>query len=211
MGVFELPAATCADCVAFSGEEFDDRERILGSCRMRSELGLVPETMPACDSFSVRSSRRGKVQPPKPPPKRGRRRSAPASRVRPTLLRPTVGETEGDIEVDRDGLKQVIREILEEETLYGFPELAARYHQGELVLKPADDNLQPKTIPVETFFHKIVMVRDRLRMLEAKINGNSRLTDADKVQLQQYVSGIYGSLTSFNVLFQDRNDQFRSK
>lgn len=86
--------------------------------------------------------------------------------------------------------------------------LGARWKGGELVLKPGDASLASKGIPIETFFHKIVMVRDRLRVMEAQINGHKVLTDAEKVDLQQYLTRIYGSLTSFNVLFKDKGDHF---
>ena len=113
--------------------------------------------------------------------------------------------------MDRDGLKQVIREVLEEETLYGYPEMGAKWHDGEVVLKPADPELQGKSIPIDAFFHKIVMIRDRLRVLEAKLNGSKALTEADKVELQQYITRAYGSLTGFNVLFRDKSDHFSTK
>jgi hypothetical protein len=87
-------------------------------------------------------------------------------------------------------------------------EMGARWHGGELVLKPADAGQTPKTIPIDTFFHKIVMVRDRLRVMEAQINGNKKLTDQEKADLQQYITRIYGSLTTFNVLFKDKKDHF---
>ena len=90
-------------------------------------------------------------------------------------------------------------------------QLGNRWHRGRLVLHPADSALQAKEVPLETFFHKVVMIRNNLRVLEQKINSHEKLSDADKVEMQQYVSRCYGSLTTFNILFQNREDQFSSK
>lgn len=86
-------------------------------------------------------------------------------------------------------------------------ELGDRWKDGLLILKPANDSL-PKEIPITVFFHKIVMLRDRLRVLEQNINSHKLLSDEDKIGLQQYISRIYGSLTTFNVLFKDKRDYF---
>lgn len=86
--------------------------------------------------------------------------------------------------------------------------LADKFDGGNIMIQPADKNLQAKELPIEDFFHKIVMTRDRLRVMEQKIN-SSKLTDAEKVELQQYITRIYGSLTTFNVLFKFKEDYFK--
>lgn len=86
-------------------------------------------------------------------------------------------------------------------------ELGDKWEGGNLILKPGDEDLKSKELPIETFFHKIVMVRDRLRVMEQRIN-SSKLTDEEKVNLQQYITRIYGSLTTFNVLFKYKDDHF---
>ncbi|MEI7979792.1 MAG: hypothetical protein WCI53_13170 [Bacteroidota bacterium] len=83
-----------------------------------------------------------------------------------------------------------------------------KWQGGKLVFYPADKNLQAKEIPVDTFFHKIVMLRDRLRVMEQRINAHNIMTDEDKINLQQYITKIYGSLTSFNFLFKYAHNQF---
>ena len=87
-------------------------------------------------------------------------------------------------------------------------ELGDKWDDGVMILKPGDDSLKSKEIPIDTFFHKIVMVRDRLRVMEQRIN-SSKMSDEEKVNLQQYITRIYGSLTSFNVLFKYKEDHFR--
>ncbi|HEU0210499.1 MAG TPA: hypothetical protein VFQ78_16165 [Candidatus Udaeobacter sp.] len=88
--------------------------------------------------------------------------------------------------------------------------LANRWQRGTLVMQSSDTSLQPKEVPLETFFHKIVMIRNNLRVLEQKVNASEKLSEADKFDLQQYITRCYGSLTTFNILFKNKDDQFRT-
>jgi len=112
------------------------------------------------------------------------------------------------MDMDADEFKSVLRAVLRDELGVRPIDLGGRWTGGEVVLKPGKEGTAEKTIPIEALFHKIVMIRDRLRVLEQKINGHPGLSDEDKVQMQQYVTQCYGSLTTFNVLFADRRDAF---
>ncbi|KOH46137.1 hypothetical protein [Sunxiuqinia dokdonensis] len=89
--------------------------------------------------------------------------------------------------------------------------MADKWKGGMLDMKPANPELQSKEVPMEAFFHKIVMLRDRLRVLEQNINSHPKLDDEDRIHLQQYISRAYGSLTTFNVLFADKKDYFKGQ
>ena len=105
-------------------------------------------------------------------------------------------------------LEMLLRRVIREEAGITPVAPAARWRGGQMVLRPGNPLLQEKAWPIESFFHKIVMLRNRLRTLEQQLNA-SDLPDDDKVRLQGYVTGCYGTLTSFNVLFADPEDEFR--
>lgn len=107
-----------------------------------------------------------------------------------------------------DDLELMLRRVLREEMGLTHAAPAEKWRGGEMVLRPGKPGLQEKSWPIESFFHKIVMIRNRLRNLEQQVNA-SDLPDEAKVKIQSYLTGCYGSLTSFNVLFADEADQFR--
>ncbi|QQX77015.1 MULTISPECIES: hypothetical protein [Aequorivita] len=109
-------------------------------------------------------------------------------------------------------VEKSLRDILKKWS--GFSEvvpMADKWKGGVIILKPADSNLASKEIPIDTFFHKIVMLRDRLRVMEQKINSSKELAEQDKIDLQQYITRCYGSLTTFNVLFKNNSQHFKGE
>ena len=116
-------------------------------------------------------------------------------------------EAEGDVSFS-DAERSLLKILRTYNAIETTVPLGQRWRDGKLILQPGEAGLKTKEMPIDDFFHKIVMVRDRLRVMEQRINA-SRLTDEEKVNLQQYITRIYGSLTSFNVLFADKEDGFR--
>ena len=136
--------------------------------------------------------------------------------VDPDAAELTAAEPQAAISGLEIPLKQFVNETVEsalkqlglEKPDVVVDQLGLRWHGGRVVMHPADSGLQPKEVPLETFFHKIVMVRNNLRVLEQKINAHEKLTDGEKVEMQQYITRSYGSLTTFNILFKEKEDQF---
>lgn len=110
--------------------------------------------------------------------------------------------------MDQEEFRSVLREILLDELGVRDVELGDRWQNGELVLVPGKAGTQEKRIPIDSLFRKVVLIREKLRVLEQKINNHEKLDDNDRLQLQQYVTQCYGSLTTFNVLFKHKDDAF---
>ena len=106
-----------------------------------------------------------------------------------------------------EALEALLRRVIREETGLTPVQLAEKWRGGDLLLKPGKPGVQEKTLPIETFFHKIVMIRNRLRTLEQQVNAMDGPEDV-KLKLQGYITGCYGTLTSFNILFADEGDRF---
>lgn len=198
-------APVCGTCIVYRVLE-TSRGLLLGTCRIRTDRGEFPCTAPVCDAYAPRAGARPApvVQIARAPAPRARREER-AQVVPGRIPDGPVGE----VEMTREELKKLIREAMDEERGGGPAPLAPKWQGGVAVLKPADAALQPKELPLDALFHKVVMIRDRLRVLEQKLNANPRLTDAEKMDLQSYITGCYGSLTTFNVLFRDRDDGFK--
>jgi hypothetical protein len=201
-------AGRCGSCGAFTRVRTDPTRGRVGECALQ----IFPPPLTAASTCS-RYRQRGAPPPPPPPRAAGQPRSsssgpAPRSPGSPQLsLKPPLPQ-EIDIDMDIGEFRRVLREVLSDELGMAGAELGQRWEGGELVIKPGKPGTQEKRIPVDVFFHKIVMVREKLRVLEQKINGHGDLSDADKVQLQAYITACYGSLTTFNVLFGRREDWF---
>jgi hypothetical protein len=209
----------CGTCIVFRVNG-TARGLLEGSCRVRPDRGLFACTAAICDGFIPRSgapNARGETA------TEADRRIVTATdskqRTRtPRAVEPIVRPRErmpdgpvGELEMTRDELKALIREAMDEERGGAEVSLATKWSGGAVVVKPGNPDLQGHEVPVDALFRKVVAVRDRLRVLEQKLNAHPKLEDAEKVELQGYITKCYGSLTTFNVLFRDKDDKFQGE
>jgi hypothetical protein len=199
-----------------AGESIEDACRACKTDRLHTVVVVDPTGTPirvTCDYCHSEHNYRGGPRldvggSPANPPVRSAGRPSSSGTTLPfvsererTAAPMTAANPNGDLEM-------LLRRIIREEAGVTPVTPAAKWRDGTLVLRPGQPGLQEKSWPIETFFHKIVMLRNRLRTLEQHVNA-SDLPEDVKVKLQAYVSGCYGTLTSFNVLFADEHDQFK--
>ncbi len=192
----------CGTCGWFMKYRTDDEGVGWGECRLGCWNPPLKDSN-TCSSYKkIGESFEGALKrKPAAGTPRKYRESAPAER------RPTIPKEIG-IDMDQDQFRTVLREVLLDELGVRDVSIGERWSGGEIVIKPGKEGTQSKTIALDVFFKKIVMVRDKLRVLEQKVNTSKSLKDAEKVQMQQYITACYGSLTTFNVLFKDKKDHF---
>lgn len=192
----------CGTCGFYIRLHTDEGGVSTGECRLRCWPPPLRDSATCASYKKVGTSWEGALRrkPAAGAPRRYRE-EAPAPRRAPI-------PQEIGIDMDQDEFRRVLREVLLDELGVRDTDLGDRWRGGEVVLVPGREGTQEKRVPLDHFFHKVVMIRDKLRVLEQKINAHPKLTDDEKIQMQQYVTACYGSLTTFNVLFRDRESGF---
>jgi hypothetical protein len=177
-----------------AGQRIEDQCRACKAPRTHVIVAVTPDgiSQVVCDFCGSRHRYHGGAVPP------------------PRAAEALVSERERSFPVTEAGadLEMILRRVIREETGLTPVAPAEKWRGGELVLRPRSAGLQEKTWPIDAFFHKVVMLRNRLRVLEQNVNALEIPEDV-KIKLQSYITGCYGSLTSFNVLFAEPDDRFR--
>ena len=200
LAVYGPDSKVCGACRLWSPHVLDEVRGWVGPCRVQPQRGLFPPTAPICNAFSAK----GSATPARP--MLGVRTSSPVRSVSPVVKRRQTAELPAEVlDMTREELMELFREAAGDSDP---PPLAAKWEGGVIRLMPGKAELQGKELPIDALFHKVVMVRDRLRTLEMKLNAHPKLTDAERVEMQQYITRCYGSLTSFNILFREKADTF---
>jgi len=195
-----------------AGDVVEDHCRACKIDRMHTVIVAGSDGAPLrvqCDFCGSQHNYRGRVEGSQPPVSRPERDRGPAAAPLPPVSeRERVAPPVTVQAPDGVDLELLLRRIIRDEVGLSPVVPAEKWRGGTLVVRPGSPGLQEKSWPIETFFHKVVMIRNRLRTLEQQINGMD-LPEETKVKLQSYITGCYGSLTSFNVLFADEGDHFR--
>lgn len=207
------PDRRCASCARFVRviEKIDANGEVkrVGECL----LGVWPSPLYATSTCSQYVQRGTFTAKPQAPTRGARSFGGRALRIAPDAP----GEThekldfvlpEELLDMNADEFREVLREVIRDELGVSNTPLAARWEGGEVIMKPGKEGTAEKRIPIEALFSKVVMIRDKLRVLEQKLNAHAKLSAEEKVGMQQYITGCYGSLTTFNVLFANKNDNF---
>jgi hypothetical protein len=192
----------CGSCAFFIPHSTDLSGVRSGECRLGCWPAPLKDTA-TCGNYQLLGTR------PQPKSSRTRQARAPTSGAGSAVrqLREPLPREIG-IDMDQDEFRSVLREILLDELGVRDTELGERWQNGELVLIPGKAGTAEKRIPIDSLFRKVVLIREKLRVLEQKINNHDKLDDNDRLQLQQYITQCYGSLTTFNVLFKNKDDAF---
>jgi hypothetical protein len=213
---FGPDARVCGNCKLWRAHSLDAARGWVGNCRIQPNRGLYPPSAPLCDAFVGRGEHVTVQLDPKATRAKALKPIGPVIRqvdgrsavvAAPHHVAAIDPSTPIDFEGDAMTRQELMELFLEASGLTEVP-LAGKWEGGTVRLMPGDANLQAKDLPIDAIFRKVVMVRDRLRVLEQKLNGHPKLSDTEKVEMQQYITRCYGSLTTFNVLFKDKADQF---
>jgi hypothetical protein len=201
-------AGRCGTCARFVRvtETIDQNGEVrrAGECL----LGVWPSPIYETSTCSQWVQRGAFVARPAKVERAPRRRTEPGARAPEANVPIEIQIPEELLDMDADEFRSVLRQVIRDELGVSRTEIGGRWEGGEVIIKPGREGTAEKRVPIDAFFHKIVMVRDKLRVLEQKINSHAALTTEDKVQMQQYITQCYGSLTTFNVLFANKDDQF---
>jgi hypothetical protein len=208
-----VPERRCGSCARFVRviEKIDANGEVkrVGECL----LGVWPSPLYATSTCSQYVQRGTFTAKPQAPVRGGRTFGGRALRVLPDSASPSHAKLEFELpeellDMNADEFREVLREVIRDELGVSNTPLGARWEGGEVILKPGKEGTAEKRIPIEALFSKVVMIRDKLRVLEQKLNAHAKLSAEEKVGMQQYITGCYGSLTTFNVLFANKSDNF---
>ena len=229
----------CGACAKFE-RDFGEGETAYGHCAVKQRSGALSTKSAKCDAFRARPGF-GDTQPKDDKPRfdpwdssldgvlptatptsrggrgTGRRRSkepqesAESIRLRLRREKDSQPVNLGDFDMDRSELRGLIEEALDDALSLKAVDMLHRFEGGTITVNPGVEGTQPKDIPIDVFFRKIIAMRENLRVLEQKINAHTALSDSERVGLQQYVTRCYGTLTTFNFLFRNKEDGFSTK